>query len=135
MSNQISLQVKCPHCDKSFMDAENPISGEASIKINVVSGSERGVIRLCSIYGCYEHSSDIDLIDKEIVDFYCPHCNKSLIREEKCDLCDAPMVCMTIKVGGKVRICSRNGCRNHYVAFNDIAGALNKFYHQYGYSG
>jgi predicted RNA-binding Zn-ribbon protein involved in translation (DUF1610 family)/phage FluMu protein Com len=135
MSNEVSLKVKCPHCDKSLMDSENLIKGEPSIKINIESNHERGIIRLCSIYGCYELTSDIDLVENEIVTFYCPHCNKSLMREEKCDLCQAPMVCMNIKVGGKVKICSRNGCRNHYVAFQDIAGALNKFYDQYGFSG
>jgi phage FluMu protein Com len=135
MSNQVSLFVKCPHCDKSFMDAENLINGEASIRINIVTNTERGVLRLCSLYGCYDHESDVELKDKEIATLYCPHCNKSLMREEKCELCDAPMVGMNIKVGGRVNICSRSGCRNHYVAFNDIAGALNKFYHQYGFSG
>ncbi len=135
MKQLISLSVKCPQCGKSLMNKEKRINNKESIKLNIVSENDRGRIWLCSVYDCYDHSSDIELKDEEMFNFYCPFCNKSLITKEKCEICDAPMVTMNIDVGGKVVICSRMGCKNHYVAFENIQVALNKFYNEYGING
>ncbi len=135
MENQIALSVKCPHCDRSLMDEEHPINGKPSIKMNIETDRNRGVIWLCSLYGCHDHENNIELRNNELVQFYCPKCNKSLMRDIKCQVCDAPMVGMNIKIGGKVNICSRKGCENHYVVFDDLAGAINKFYYEFGFSG
>lgn len=135
MKNEIALSVKCPHCDQSMMDEKHPINGHPSVKMNIETGRDRGVIWLCSIYGCNDHENDIELKENELVNFYCPQCNKSLMRDISCKLCEAPMVGMNIKAGGKVNICSRNGCPNHYVVFEDLAGAIHKFYHEFGISG
>jgi hypothetical protein len=34
-------------------------------------------------------------------------------------------------VGGRISICSRNGCKNHYFVFDDIDTALRRFYTEY----
>lgn len=135
MSHQISLNVKCPHCDESLMDDGHQINGEASIKVNIVTERERGVLWLCSVYGCHAHENDIELRENEIVKFYCPKCNKSLMRDVNCEICEAGMVGFNIKAGGKVNICSRKGCENHYVVFEDLNFAISKFYQEYGVSG
>lgn len=135
MNQIVSLEVKCPHCDKSMMDADHPIRDKASVKINIVGKKERGVVWLCSVYGCYSHESNITTEKGETFEFFCPLCNKSLLRDIKCQICDAPMVGFNIKTGGKVNVCSRSGCENHYVVFEDLAGAINKFYHELGTSG
>lgn len=131
MKKLIALDVKCPHCRKSLMDSDKQLNGKPSIKLNIVTADARGVIYLCSIYECFDNESDIDLKDNEVVGFYCPSCNKELLVKEECMLCGAPMVNFVLKVGGRVTICSRNGCSNHYVAFQDLSSELTKFYDVY----
>jgi len=133
MAKTVSVQVKCPLCGKSLMDHEHPLHDVPSIKLNIQLGKEKGIIRLCSIYDCYDHVSDIDISGKEVVEFSCPHCHQILNSAEKCDVCDAPMVPFNLDMGGKVVICSRKGCTKHYVAFENLQDAIRKFYDEYGF--
>lgn len=135
MTKIVSLKVKCPHCGKSFMDDEIKLNNISSIKLNIETADNRGTIRLCSIYGCYDHLCDIDLKEGEIAKFYCPGCNKELKSNDECSAqnCNAPMVPLTMQLGGKVFICSRKSCSNHFVAFEDLATEVRKFYHEYGF--
>jgi methionyl-tRNA synthetase len=116
------------------MDSENMLHDVPSIKLNIETTSERGTIRFCSIYGCYDHLCDIDLKKGDIARFFCPICNKELKSNDECDVpnCNAPMIPLTMELGGKVFICSRKGCANHFVAFEDLETQLRKFYHEYG---
>ena len=131
MKKQISLHVKCPHCRKSLMDEEVLLHDYPSIKLNVVTPEDRGVIYLCSLYECYDHQTDLELKKGTVVDFYCPKCNKEMLVNEECKVCGAPMVAFVLKVGGRVSICSRESCANHYIAFEDLSAELSKFYHEY----
>ena len=135
MTKIVSLKVKCPFCGHTFMDEELMLKDKPSIKLNIETDSDRGTIRLCSLYGCYDHLCDIDLTEGEIARFYCPHCNKELKSNDECDSpnCNAPMVPLTLQLGGKVFICSRKGCENHFVAFEDLATEVRKFYDEYGF--
>ena len=135
MTKIVSLNVKCPHCGTSFMDKELLLKDKPSIKLNIEAAHDRGTIRLCAIYGCYDHLCDIPLKDGEIARFYCPHCNKELKSNDECDSanCNAPMIPLTLQPGGKVFICSRKGCDNHFVAFEDLATEVKKFYDEYGF--
>ena len=133
MPKKVSLNVKCPHCGKSLMDDEIKLQEKPSIKLNIETSGDRGTIRLCATYGCYEHLCDFDLKEDEISKFYCPNCNKELVSKDRCATCDAPMIPLTLQLGGKVFICSRRGCENHFVAFEDLATEIRKFYHEYGF--
>lgn len=135
MASRIALNVKCPHCDKSLMDNTHQINGEPAIKVNIETSRDRGVLWLCAVYGCISHEKDIELLEEVEVKFFCPHCNKSLLRDVKCQMCGMHMVGFNIKAGGKVNICSRNGCENHYVVFEDLDKEINRFYQEYGVSG
>lgn len=115
------------------MDYENLLHEKPSIKLNIQLGNTRGTIRLCSIYGCFDHKADMDISGVDIAEFCCPHCNQVLNGSEVCELCQAPMVPLLLEVGGKVKFCSKKGCNNHYVAFEDLYGTLNKFYDEYGF--
>jgi predicted RNA-binding Zn-ribbon protein involved in translation (DUF1610 family) len=132
MSKIISLNVKCPNCHKSLMDHNYPLKDRPSIKLNIEIGSNRGILRLCSIYGCYDHESDIEIPKDTIARFYCPQCNKEIKGSELCDVCQAPMIPFILEIGGRVNICSRSGCTKHYVAFEDLSDAIRKFYKEYG---
>ncbi len=132
MKNIVSLKVQCPHCLTSLMDYDNKLNGYPSIKLNIVTPDDRGVIYICSLYECFDHSADIDIDDNTIVDFYCPNCNKQLQVKEECTICNAPMAFFVLNAGGRVNICSRKGCSNHYVSFSDLSTELIKFYNQFG---
>lgn len=133
MYNFISLNVKCPHCSNSFMDEENLVDNQPSIKLNIKIGDNSGIIRLSSIYGSYNYICDFEIQKDSIANFSCTHCNGILNTEEKCSVCNAPMVTFVLDIGGKVTICSRAGCKNHLVEFEDLSQALTKLYQDYGY--
>ena len=133
MSKTVSISVKCPLCQKSLMDKENLLHDKPSIKLNIQLGKTRGTIRLCSIYGCFDHHSDMDISGIDIAEFSCPHCNQVLNGTEPCDECQAPMVPLKMEIGGKVKFCARQGCSKHYVAFEDLYSTLNRFYDEYGF--
>lgn len=117
------------------MDNEQMLMEKPSIKLNIETMTNRGTIRLCSIYGCYKHHCDIELAKGDIARFYCPHCNKELKSNDFCSVpnCNAPMIAFTLQLGGKVCICSRKGCKNHFVAFQDLETEVRKFYDEYGF--
>lgn len=129
----VSVQVKCQLCNESLMDNEHLLNGKPSIKLNIQLENARGIIRLCSIYNCYDHKSNIEIPDDKIAEFICPHCNQVLNSQENCDKCSAPMVPFNLDIGGKVAFCSRSGCKNHYVAFENPHDAVSRFYDEYGF--
>ncbi len=135
MTKIISLTVKCPHCGKSFMDEGRLINNKPSIKLNIQTAiKQNGMIWLSSIYGDYNFISEFPIPDGEVVDFYCPQCHQDLKRKKiECDLCGAPIISMNCDIGGRVSICSRSGCKNHYVVFEDLDTTIRKFYDDYGY--
>ncbi len=131
--NLISVKVKCHFCHKSFMDYTRFLNAKPSIKLHIEHAGNQGVIHLCSSYGCYDKSSDIELVENEIVRLSCPHCNKELPSSATCDLCGATLVFFDLEKGGKVHICPRIGCKKHAVSFEDIYSTLTAFYEEYGY--
>lgn len=132
MKKKISLEVKCPNCRVSLMDEEHKLHNEASIKLNIVTPEDRGVLHICSIYECFDHESDIAIRKDAVIDAYCPNCNKELLVNEECKICGAPMISFVLKTGGRVNICARNGCSNHYIAFTEISSELTRFYEEFG---
>ncbi len=135
MYELISLKLKCPVCGKSLMDDEHLVDNEPSILLNVEIAGKSSSIRLSSIYGSYNYKTEIDLPREEIAKFSCPHCETHITSDSECLSCGAPMVPFYLDMGGKVTICSRSGCKNHVVAFEDLAVALKKMYQEYGLAG
>lgn len=131
--NFISIQVKCPHCNVSLMDTEHKVDNEQSIKLVIDNNNNKGLMYLSSIYGSYNYYCNVDINLKDIVRFSCPHCKKELTTIENCNVCNAPMVTLILDIGGKVTYCSRKGCKNHNIGFDDLSAALKKFYHEFGY--
>jgi ssDNA-binding Zn-finger/Zn-ribbon topoisomerase 1 len=117
------------------MDQEQLIDNEAGIHLNVECHGSKGDIWLSSIYGSYNYKVSVDLPKNEVVNFYCPHCHDLMNSRTECMTCGAGMVPFYLDMGGKVSICSRSGCKNHFVEFEDLSIALRKFYQEYGYSG
>jgi len=133
MYELMSLRLKCVECGRTLMDPETLIDNEPSIRMDVECCDQRGTIWLSSIYGSYNFKSDIGLPKGMVVGFYCPECKQEISSAAECISCGAPMVPFHLDMGGKVSICSRAGCKNHFVEFEDLSIALRKFYHEYGF--
>lgn len=133
MFNFVSLNVKCPICGASFMDEEHLVDNEPSIKLKIKIRANEGAINLSSIYGSYNYVCSIDTPKGEIAEFSCPICSTKLPYSIECKLCKAPMITLNLDIEGKVCICSRAGCKNHNIEFDDLTLALTRFYQEYGY--
>ena len=131
----LSLRVKCPLCGKMLMDEEQLVDNEASIRMLIEMGGQRGTIHLSSVYGSYNYLSDIELPVGKVAGFYCPHCQQQILSNVECLTCGAPMVHFHLETGGRVAICSRVGCKNHAVEFTDLGDALRRMYQEYGFRG
>jgi ssDNA-binding Zn-finger/Zn-ribbon topoisomerase 1 len=135
MYELISLKLKCPVCGKSLMDDKHLVDNEPSILLNVEIAGKKGIIRLSSIYGSYNYLTDIEMPKGEVARFTCPHCESHITSDSECLSCGANMVPFYLDMGGKVTICSRSGCQNHFVEFEDLSVALKKMYQEYGLAG
>jgi Zn finger protein HypA/HybF involved in hydrogenase expression len=135
MYELISLKLKCPICGKSLMDESQLVDNEPSILLNVEIAGTKGEIRLSSIYGSYNYMTDVEMPESEVAKFSCTHCETHITSDSECMSCGANMVPFYLDMGGKVTICSRSGCKNHIVAFEDLAVALKKMYQEYGLAG
>jgi len=133
--NFISLHVKCPVCNKSLMDNEHKVDNEPSIKLNIETPEKSGIIRLSSIYGSYNYTCDINIDPDVIAVFSCPHCKSEITSEGLCNACQAPMSTVLLDIGGKINFCSRKGCKNHNIGFEDLSNALTKLYQEFEYRG
>jgi len=129
--NFISVNVKCPHCGKSLMDAEHKVDNEPGIKLLISTPHNSGKIYLSSIYGSYNFICDFEIEDGTVATFSCPHCKEELLSEELCETCGAPMSKVNLDIGGKIGFCSRRGCKNHNIGFEDLSSALTKFYQEF----
>jgi len=121
MEELFLLNVKCHYCEKSLMDPEHKINDKPSILLKIEIDDKSNFIRLCSIYGSYDHKSDLSIPERVIARFYCPHCDRQLVTKMECEECRAPMVSLNVINGGKVIICSRKGCEKHYIAFEELS--------------
>jgi len=117
------------------MDKNQLIDNVPGIHLLVRCRGEAGEIWLSSIYGSYNYKADITLPKDEVAEFFCTHCGEHITSKTECSTCGADMVPFHLDMGGKVSICSRSGCKNHFVEFEDLSVALSKFYNEYGLSG
>ncbi|MFZ0390272.1 MAG: hypothetical protein WAN36_07405 [Calditrichia bacterium] len=124
MSNTIHISVKCPNCSHSLMNEDKLIDELPAIEMEAKSGDRLGKIFLSQEYGSYNKDfSEIPDVVGQVVGFSCPQCHQQLPVVEICE-CKAPMVGLQLLVGGKIKICSRNGCKRHALEFEDINDAF-----------
>ena len=116
-----------------MMDPYHQINGKPSILLDIESNKLKGKIRLCAYYGCYDHEATIELKDQDVVKFSCPSCKEKLVSKNVCETCGAPMVPLSMEKGGRIYICSRKGCSEHYINFENVSDALRKMYNEFGY--
>ena len=127
----IVVNVKCPYCKRSFMDEETQIDGYPSVKVNIQFGNKTSTLNLSSIYGSYNIRSEIPIAEEEMVLFFCPGCQASLLLKDLCEHCKAPLAFFELKNGGKVQICSRQGCRYHSIDYSNLSQKISSLYSAY----
>jgi len=127
MYSYISLKVDCPLCGKSIMSSDNLVDNIPSIRLFLSSNGDEGTIFLSSFYGSYNYSSNIMIKNGQEYKFFCPKCHEQLHSGIKCDECASEMIPLKIREGGKLRFCSRAGCKNHNIEFVDLSHVYDYF--------
>lgn len=110
------------------MNSEKQIDGHPSVELKIQLHDKIGTLYLSSIFGSYNIMSDIHIPEKETVLFFCPKCNTSLLLKDLCEECKAPLAFLELKNGGTVQICSRRGCKYHFIDYTNFGQKLSVFY-------
>ncbi|MEA3486517.1 MAG: hypothetical protein U9R20_02560 [Thermodesulfobacteriota bacterium] len=130
MTGSIKILVKCPACGKSLMNPDVRIDDLPSIDIETKIGKKVGHLYLSQVYGSYNKNFDgVDDIDGVICSLFCPHCGNPFPVYQTCE-CKAPIVGFQLQVGGTIKVCSRNGCKNHSLEFTNVNDAFELFQSQ-----
>lgn len=128
MAHGIHIHVQCPHCGVSLMTPKPQIDHLDSIQFLVKIGSRIGNLYLSQVYGSYEKLfENVDNVPDAVVECSCPHCFRPFPVHQTCGSCNAPIIGLDLKVGGIIKVCSRNGCRHHSLEFEDSKDALELF--------
>ena len=112
------------------MDDTHLVDNCPSIFLKVITDKDEGPLRLSSVWNSYNYLSDIEIPKGSIVKMACTHCNSELIGKSRCDNCNAPMIAYDLDLGGRVDICSRVGCQNHFVKLVDFSFALKNLFNE-----
>ncbi|MBI5242081.1 MAG: hypothetical protein HY922_00190 [Elusimicrobia bacterium] len=113
------------------MDEKHKIDDCPSIKLEIKHGRKKGELYLSSLYGSYNIDLKIPCPKGKTAEFFCPHCKTGLNTIKVCELCKAPLVVFAFREGGEICICSRRGCKNHHIEFENPERELRAFYEKY----
>jgi hypothetical protein len=127
----IQLNVKCPHCKHSLLDKTTNIDGHPSVHLLFKYKEKKDGLYLSSLYGSHNSKIPSFASEGDTLILFCPWCNASLMSTRKCEKCNAQMVLMDIEDGGNIQICSRKGCKKHFLEFEDLRTELKAFYNVY----
>ncbi len=115
------IDVSCSHCNHSLMDDAHLIDGKPSIRVTMSFERKHGWLRLSSLYGSYNITSEYPISKNTVNNLFCPHCHTELKTSSLCSECGAPMIPMIVKDGGgMLHICSRNGCKWHILDLEGV---------------
>lgn len=117
MPRHITVELKCHYCGESLSDESHPVDGNPGIKLKASSGGKSFFVWLSSVFGSNNLESEAQFKKGDIVEFACPHCSAPQTSNKKCDMCGAPVALFKLADGGKVRVCTRSGCKNIWLDF------------------
>lgn len=127
----ILVHVKCGGCGHSLMNPNLEIDGVPSIDLEAKVRAKLGHIYLSQVYGSYETSfSGVEDIPGSIAAFSCPHCHEPFPVARICS-CGAPQMSLCLEIGGTIRFCARNGCREHAIEFERVTDLFRVFESQH----
>lgn len=67
------VNVKCPSCRKSLMDAETQIDGYPSVKTKIQHHENTGILYLSSVFGSYNILSGYIYLKRRSFCFFVPN--------------------------------------------------------------
>jgi len=114
------VKVCCSVCKKSLVDTNYLIDGYPSIHLNITIESKKGWLRLSSLYGSHNITSEYEIPFNALSHFFCPHCNNEFLSFSDCPECGASMAAMFICDKCTVEVCTRRGCKGHMLNLNQI---------------
>jgi len=114
------IDVSCPRCNHSLMDADFVIDGHPSILLSVCFDRRHGWMRLSSLYGGFNTAAEYDIPPETVLSFFCPHCHAQLIGGYACPVCEAPMAAMMVRGGGIVHVCTLRGCHGRRIELDGL---------------
>jgi len=127
MSGRIQIEVKCPHCGRSLINPDIQLDQLDSIHLAAKIGPDLGSLYLSQIYGSYlKRFEKIEDVPNAVVECSCPHCHTPFPVHGVCE-CGAPIIGLDLKVGGVIKVCTRNGCRRHWLEFENADDAFYLF--------
>lgn len=119
MAEQVfPVEVYCPHCNHTLMDAENSIDDYPSIALTGSFNGTRGWIRMSGLYGNHTIQAEHPVPSGTQVNLFCPNCQTQLEGTSHCLECDFPMVSLRFNGGGSLLVCSCWGCANNTIYLN-----------------
>jgi hypothetical protein len=112
------------------MEPEVQVDGLDSILFIAKVGNSQGHLYLSQIYGSYNKIfRHVEDMVGSIVECSCPRCNTPFPVVGTCE-CAAPIIALNLKHGGIINVCTRNGCKEHSLEFEDINAAFSLFQSQ-----
>jgi hypothetical protein len=122
----IPLFVKCPHCHADLMDPKFPLDGYPSILIMAGANGPQVPLHLSCIYGSFRFETTLRAEDGDESSLFCPHCGKSLLTDQVCEVCGGRMALLDFIAEGSIFFCCRRGCKHHKVEVRDLEKAVNE---------
>jgi hypothetical protein len=130
MANRIKVEVNCPNCDASLMEPGVKVDALDSILFMVKIRNQMGHLYLSQIYGSYNKVfKEVDDVPGSVVECSCPRCHTPFPVLGNCE-CKAPIIALSLKHGGAIKVCTRNGCKKHSLEFENIDEAFLFFKNQ-----
>jgi len=107
------IHIKKALCPKghNLMDNEIKIAGKPSIKLKIAMGNSKDMIFLDPVYGENRHHYDFHFKNNDNIQFLCPTCDRSLIKEnQKCPKCGSNIYSLDIPSQGNFEGCTNVSC-------------------------
>jgi len=114
------IDVSCPLCNHSLMDADFVIDGHPSILLSVCFDHKHGWLRLSSLYGGFNTATEYDIPPETVLNFFCPYCHGQIIGGSPCPMCESPMAAMMVSGGGIVQVCALRGCQGRRIELDGL---------------
>lgn len=105
------LHIKKALCPKghNLIDNEVKIAGKPAIKVKV---NNKDFMFLDPVYGENRHHYDFHIKNNESMEFSCPTCDRSLMKEnQKCPKCGSKIYSLEIPSQGNFEGCTNVGCK------------------------
>ncbi len=108
----VKLWTKCPECNTALTNKKGEI-----VLLGKWDDKKHGIFILSDKLDDFkvEFPEQFNYKKEIIVEFFCPHCKKSLVLkvEHNCPKCSAPSVLLNAFTNSIIQFCSRIGCKEH----------------------